>query len=108
VHVSSRPVTVTAGGEVIARSQRPTLVFETSMPVRAYVARSDVQAGHLRPSDKTTSDPYMGEAIWWHVHAGGETFRDAAHSYELPRAEAMKIAGLVCFSGEGISNDLGA
>jgi uncharacterized protein (DUF427 family) len=106
VHVSSRPVTVTAGGEVIARSQRPTLVFETSMPVRAYVARGDVQAGHLRPSDKTTSDPYMGEAIWWHVHAGGETFRDAAHSYELPRAEAMKIAGLVCFSGEGMTTEL--
>ena len=107
-HVSSRPLTVTAGGEVIARSQRPTLVFETSMPVRAYVARSDVQAGHLRPSDRTTSDPYIGEAIWWHVHAGGETFHDAAHSYELPRAEAMKIAGLVCFSGEGISNELGS
>jgi uncharacterized protein (DUF427 family) len=106
-HVSSRPLTVTAGGEVIARSQRPTLVFETSLPVRAYVARGDVVAGHLRPSDKTTSDPYIGEATWWHVHAGGETFRDAAHSYELPRAEAMKIAGLVCFSGEGISNDLG-
>ena len=107
VHASSRPLTVSAGGEVIARSQRPMLVFETSMPVRAYVARTDVTAGHLRPSDKTTSDPYIGDAIWWHVHAGGELFADAAHSYELPRAEAMKIAGLVCFSGEGISTELG-
>jgi uncharacterized protein (DUF427 family) len=99
VHVSSRPVTVTAAGEVIARSERPTLVFETSMPVRAYLPRTDVKAGHLRPSETNTIDPYMGEAIWWHVHAAGETFRDAAHSYELPRAEAMKVAGLVCFSG---------
>ncbi len=106
VHVSSRPVTVTAGGEVIARSARPTLVFETSMPLRAYIQRSDVKAGHLRPSDRTTSDPYIGDASWWHVHAGGETFRDAVHSYELPRAEAMKIAGLVCFSGEGIGIEL--
>ncbi len=102
VHVSSRPVSVTARGELVARSERPTLVFETSMPVRAYVARGDVTAGHLRPSDTTTSDPYIGDAIWWHVHAGGELLRDAAHSYELPRAEAMKIAGLVSFSGEGI------
>jgi len=106
VHVSSRPVTVTAGGEVIARCARPTLVFETSMPVRVYIPRGDVEAGHLRPSDRTTSDAYMGEAIWWHVHAGGEMFPDAAHSYELPRAEAMKIAGLVCFSGERIGNEL--
>ena len=30
-------------------------------------------------------------AIWWHVHAGHETLRDAAHSYELPRVEAMKV-----------------
>jgi uncharacterized protein (DUF427 family) len=99
VHVSSRPVSVTLGDERIARSERPTLVFETSMPVRAYIPRGDVEPGHLRPSDKKTTDPYMGDAIWWHVHAGGETFRDAAHSYELPRAEAMKVAGLVCFSG---------
>ena len=107
-HVSSRPVTVTAAGEVIARSRRPTLVFETSMPVRAYLPRGDVLAGHLRPSDRTTSDPYIGDAIWWHVHAGGETFRDAVHSYELPRAEAMKIAGLVCFSGDGMHVELGS
>jgi uncharacterized protein (DUF427 family) len=106
VHASSRPVTVTAGGEVIARSERPTLVFETSMPVRAYLPRGEVKAGHLRPSDTTTSDPYMGDAIWWHVHAGGRLLRDAAHSYELPRAEAMKVAGLVCFSGDGLVVEL--
>ena len=47
-------------------------------------------------------------ARWWHVHAGGETFPDAAHSYELPCAEAMRIAGLVCFSGEGRSVELDA
>ena len=102
VHTSSRPVRVTAAGELIARSAHPTLVFETSMPVRAYLPRGDVIAGHLRPSDKTSTDPYMGDAIYWHVHAGGELLPDAAHCYELPRAEAMKIAGLVCFSGEGV------
>ena len=107
VHVSSRTVTVTARGELIARSQRPTLAFETSMPVRAYIARGDIAAGHLRPSDRRTSDPYMGDAIWWHVHAGGELLRDAAHSYELPRAEAMKVAGLVCFAGDGVAVDFG-
>ena len=72
-----------------------------------YIARGDVTAGHLRPSDTTTADPYIGDAIWWHVHAGGELLTDAAHSYELPRAEAMKIAGLVCFSGDGIETELG-
>ena len=108
VHTSSRPVRVIAAGELIAQSTHPTLVFETSMPVRAYLPRGDVKAGHLRPSDRTSTDPYMGDAIYWHVHAGGELLSDAAHSYELPRAEAMKIAGLVCFSGEGVDVQLDA
>jgi uncharacterized protein (DUF427 family) len=108
VHTSSRPVRVTAAGELIAQSTHPTLVFETSMPVRAYLPRNDVTAGHLRPSDTTSTDPYMGDAIYWHVHAGGELLPDAAHSYELPRAEAMKIAGLVCFTGEGVEVELDA
>ena len=106
VHTSSRAVRVAAAGELIAESTHPTLVFETSMPVRAYLPRNDVRAGHLRPSDTRTTDPYIGDAIYWHVHAGGELLRDAAHSYELPRAEAMKIAGLVCFSGEGVQVEL--
>ena len=108
VHTSSRSVRVRAAGEVIAQSTHPTLVFETSMPVRAYLPRGDVRAGHLRPSDTTSTDPYMGDAIYWHVHAGGALLSDAAHSYELPRAEAMKIAGLVCFAGEGIEVELDA
>ncbi len=108
VHTSSRPVRVVAAGELIAQSTHPTLVFETSMRVRAYLPRGDVKAGHLRPSDRTSTDPYMGDAIYWHVHAGGELLRDAAHSYELPRAEAMKIAGLVCFSGDGVQVQLDA
>ena len=106
VHLSSRPVRVTAGGELIARSARPTLVFETSMPVRAYIPRTDVVAGHLQPSNTTSVDPYIGAAIYWHVHAAGERHEDAAWSYELPRAEAMKIAGLVCFEGAGIDVEL--
>lgn len=106
VHTSSRPVRVSAVGELIAQSAHPTLVFETSLPVRAYLPRGDVVAGHLRPSDTTTTDPYIGDAIYWHVHAGGALLRDAAHSFELPRAEAMKIAGLVCFTGEGVRVEL--
>jgi uncharacterized protein (DUF427 family) len=106
VHVSSRPARVTAGGEVIAQCARPTLLFETSMPVRAYLPRRDVVAGHLQPSNTTSVDPYIGAAIYWHVHAGGERLEDAAWSYELPRAEAMKIAGLVCYDGDGIVVEL--
>ncbi len=107
VHSSTRPVRVSVGDDLIAQTQRPVLVFETSMPVRAYVPRGDLVAGHLAPSPTRSTSPYMGDATHWHVQAGGERFPDAAWSYELPIAEAMKVAGYVCFEADGISVELG-
>jgi len=106
VHPSSRPVRVSVGDDVIATVERPRLLFETGEPVRAYMAPGVVQAGRLAPSRKRTVDPYKGDATYWHVHAGGEVFEDGAITYELPRAEAMKIAGLVCFIADGLTVEL--
>ena len=56
VHTSSRPVRVVAAGEEIAYSAHPTLVFETSMPPRAYLPRGTsgpdtcVRATRRRPT----------------------------------------------------------
>jgi uncharacterized protein (DUF427 family) len=107
VHQSSRPVRVSAGEDLIAETTRAVLLFETSVPVRAYIPRGDVVGGHLAPSPTRTNCPYKGDATTWHVHANGEKFTDAAWSYELPLAEAMKIAGHVCFAADGITVDLG-
>jgi uncharacterized protein (DUF427 family) len=106
-HASSRPVRVTCGDELVAESSRPVLVFETSMPVRAYIPRGDVVAGHLAPSPTQSTCAYKGDATYWHVHAGGQTFPDAAWSYELPLAAAMKIAGHVAFAADGLTVELG-
>ena len=107
VHASTRPVRVSVGDDLIAETRRPVLVFETSMPVRAYVPRGDLVAGHLALSATRTTSPYMGDAAYWHVHAGGHEFPDAAWSYELPIAEAMQVAGYVCFEADGITVDIG-
>jgi uncharacterized protein (DUF427 family) len=103
VHQSSRAVRVSAGGDLIAETAHPVLLFETSLPVRAYIPRRDLVAGHLAPSPTQTTCPYKGDATYWHVHANGEKFPDAAWSYELPLAAAMKIAGHVCFAADGIT-----
>ncbi|MEY2514889.1 MAG: hypothetical protein QOJ89_2247 [bacterium] len=107
VHASTRPVRVSVGDDLVAESKRPVLVFETGMAVRAYIPRGDLVAGHLAPSPTRTTSPYMGDATYWHVQAGGQRFADAAWSYELPIAEAMKVAGYVCFEGDGINVQLG-
>ena len=97
---------MSAGDDLIAESAHPVLVFETSLPVRAYISRRDVVPGHFAPSPTQATCPYKGDATYWHVHANGEKFPDAAWTYELPLAAAMKIAGHVCFGADGITVEL--
>ncbi len=103
VHESSRRVKITSDGTVVARSERPKLLFETGMPARVYVPRADVAAGVLAPADKRTVCPYKGQASYWSLPG----IADAAWSYEAPLPEAIKVQGHVCFDAEGVEIDLG-
>jgi uncharacterized protein (DUF427 family) len=96
---SSRHVRVTAGGEVVAESDRPVMVFETGLPPRPYLPRADVRAGVLAPGGKRSICPYKGEASYWSVNGT----QDAAWSYETPLPEALRAQGHVAFDGEGIA-----
>ena len=108
VFASSRPVIVRAGGRVIARTDRPKLLFETSLPVRAYVPRADIEPGVLVDSDTRTQCPYKGEARYFTVEVDGQRIEDAAWTYETTFPEALKVAGDVCFLAEGIEVELGS
>jgi len=103
---SSRRVTVTANDEVIAESDRPKLVFETSLAPRVYLLRSDVRPALLTKSEKTTACPYKGEATYWHLRVGDATIENAAWSYEYPLPEALRAASHVSFEGDGIEVEL--
>lgn len=99
---SSRHVRVTANGETIAETNRPTMLFETGLPARYYVPREDVREDWFSSTDKTTGCPYKGTATYRNVEAGGQTFEDAVWTYEDPLPEAAKIKDLLSFLGEGI------
>lgn len=99
---SSRHVVVGVGGEVVADSRKPTLLFETGLPVRYYLPPTDVRLDRLRPSASRSRCPYKGTAGYWSVEAGGETFPDLAWTYRTPLAEAVKVAGLICFYNEKV------
>ncbi len=99
---SSRPVRVTAGGEVLAESRRAALLIETGLPAIAYVPRADVSVS-VEPADKRAVCPYKGEARYWNV--GGTD--DAAWSYEYPRPEATGIAGRLAFDTELVDVQIG-
>ena len=57
---STRLLRVESKGIVLAESSSPVMVFETGLPTRYYLNRTDVDFTHLEPSDTVTSCPYKG------------------------------------------------
>ena len=99
---SSRVVEIKVGGETVARSVRPLLLFETHLPTRYYLPFADVRTELLEASDTVSRCPYKGVARWWSVRAGGVLVPDAAWSYPDPVPENPKIRDLVCFFTERV------
>ena len=99
---SSRHVEVVINGEKVADSHQPRLLFETGLPTRYYLPKTDVRMDLLAPSDLHTACPYKGEASYYHVTVGGETFEDHVWWYPSPVAESQKIAGYLSFYNEKV------
>ena len=100
VRRSTRRVVVRVGGEVVAETHRPMLLFETCLQTRYYIPRADVRNDRLVPSVKRTLCPYKGHASYWSVQTASAVADDLAWCYEEPLAEALKVAGYVCFPQE--------
>ncbi|TML67647.1 MAG: DUF427 domain-containing protein [Actinobacteria bacterium] len=99
---SSRSIRVEVDGVTVAESGKPTLLFETGLPVRYYLPKTHVHLELLTPADTRSHCPYKGEAEYWSVHAGETVHDDLAWSYRTPLPESQKIAGLICFYNEKV------
>ena len=99
---SSRHVRVEVGGVEIAETTKPTLLFETGLPVRYYVPRTHVRMDLLTPTETVSHCPYKGDAEYWSARIGDELHADVAWSYRTPLPESQKIAGLIGFYTERV------
>jgi len=99
---STRHVTVSVDGEVVADTIRPRLLFETGLPTRYYIPQEDVRMDLLEPTDKHTRCPYKGQASYWSI--GSE--ENVAWCYPEPVPEQPKIQGLVAFFNERVDIDV--
>jgi uncharacterized protein (DUF427 family) len=99
---SSRHVRVEVGGVTIAESSKPTLLFETGLPVRFYFPKTHVRMDMLTPTEKESHCPYKGQAEYWTVRAGDTVHPDLAWSYRSPVPESQKIVGLIAFYNEKV------
>jgi uncharacterized protein (DUF427 family) len=99
---SSRHVLVEVDGVTVAESAKPTLLFETGLPVRYYLPKTHVRMDLLTPTSTVSYCPYKGQAEWWSVRAGDADHEDLAWSYSTPLPESQKIAGLIAFYNERV------
>ena len=101
---SSRHVRIVASGETIAESHRPVLLFETGLPVRFYIPKTDVRMDLLVPSDYQSHCPYKGTASYYSIKADGDKVKNMVWTYPFPNAEVSKIKDLVAFYTENLDD----
>ncbi len=100
---STRPVRVEVEGVVLAESRSPVMVFETGLPTRYYLNRTELDYTHLIPSDTVTECPYKGTtSAYWSVRIGDRVQPDLAWCYDFPTRQLLPIAGLVAFYNEKV------
>ncbi|MEU4515208.1 DUF427 domain-containing protein [Nonomuraea wenchangensis] len=93
---TSRHVRVEVDGVTVADSRGARILFETGLPARYYLPKTDVRLDLLEHTDTVTRCPYKGTAEYWSVN-GQE---DLAWSYRTPLPESERIAGLIAFYNE--------
>ena len=100
---STRRVRIALEGVDLAESCSPVMVFETGLPTRYYLNRTEVHFEHLVPTDTVTSCPYKGTTTgYWSVVIDGVVHADLAWSYDFPTRQLLPIAGLVAFYDEKV------
>lgn len=103
---TSRDVSITVHGEVVAETTRARALFETGLPTRWYIPQEDVRMELLEGSDLETGCAYKGFASYWSVRAGGELERNLVWTYRDPRPEAERIRDMLCFFNERVDMEL--
>ncbi len=95
---TSRTLEVRAGGRVVARTERPVVLYESGFAPRWYVPRADIDESSLTAVAGQTFCPYKGLCDYYDI---GDAAR-AAWSYPQAYDEVGRIGGLVSFEPDKV------
>jgi uncharacterized protein (DUF427 family) len=103
---STRTVRIELAGIVLAESSSPVMVFETGLPTRYYLNRTEVNFEHLVASGTVSACPYKGTTSgYWSVRTseGQDGLEpDLAWAYDFPTRQLLPITGLIAFYNEKV------
>jgi uncharacterized protein (DUF427 family) len=94
---STRHVMIEIGGQKVAESRQPVLLFETYLPTRYYLPAQDVNTDLLAPSETRSQCAYKGVAEYW-AAAG----HDVAWTYRHPLHDAASVRDMIAFFNERV------
>ena len=97
-----RRLRVTVAGTDLVDTDDTTIVFETALSPRLYVAPTLVRTDLLRRSDTSSYCNYKGYAIYWAAVIGDTVVEDIAWSYPDPPPETLPIKGFLSFDTEKV------
>ena len=100
---TSRHVRVELDGVVLADSHRAHILFETGLPPRWYIPKTDVRLDLLVPNDSSSMCPYKGTAEYWSACIDGRLEGDIAWSYRTPLPESERVAGMISFYNDRVA-----
>ena len=101
---SSRQVRLEADGKTVAETNCPVLLFETGLPVRFYIKKTDINMKLLKPTDFETGCPYKGIASYYSLVTKGNELKNVAWTYPYPNEEALKVKDAVAFFTERLED----
>jgi uncharacterized protein (DUF427 family) len=101
---SSRHVRVAIAGQTVAETRCPVLLFETGLPTRYYVRKTDVRMDLLELTDYRTRCPYKGIASHYSARIADEVMENIAWTYRFPNPEMFKIKDLIAFYNERLED----
>lgn len=99
---SSRRVRVEIDGQTVADTTNASFLYETGLPTRYYMPKTDVRMDLLTPTDTATHCPYKGSARYWTVTVDGIRHEDVVWGYDSPLPESQKVTGMVSFYNEKV------
>jgi len=103
---TSRRISVSVNGMLVAESTRAEALFETSLPTRYYLPVDDVRMELLEPSETITQCAYKGTARHWSARIDDDLVPDVAWTYDDVRREGEPVQGLIAFYNERLDLDV--
>jgi uncharacterized protein (DUF427 family) len=95
-------VRIEVEGQTVADTSNGAFLFETGLPTRYYMPKTDVRMDLLTPTETETRCPYKGTARYWSLTVGANTYDDIMRGYDSPLPESQKITAMVAFYNEKV------